>query len=103
MHRRPIKQQVEREILSAKIKAIFHEHKGRYSAVRITKVRHNTGIMTNTKRVGKLMHLMGRYARGSRNKYKQYNRKGASLARPNLINQIYKATACNKVCLGDMT
>ena len=55
MHRRPSKQQVEREILSEKIKAVFHEHKGRYGAVRITKVLHNTGIMTNTKRVGKLM------------------------------------------------
>ena len=47
MHRRPSKQQVEREILSEKIKAVFHEHKGRYGAVRITKVLHNTGIMTN--------------------------------------------------------
>ena len=103
MHRRPSKQQVEREILSEKIKAVFHEHKGRYGAVRITKVLHNTGIMTNTKRVGKLMHLMGLYAKGSRYKYKHYNRKGASLSRPNLINQIFKATAPNKVWLGDMT
>ncbi len=103
MHRRPSKQQVEREILSEKIKAVFHEHKGRYGAVRITKVLHNTGIMTNTKRVGKLMHLMGFYAKGSRYKYKHYNRKGASLSRPNLINQIFKATAPNKVWLGDMT
>lgn len=46
MHRRPSKQQVEREILSEKIKAVFHEHKGRYGAVRITKILHNTGIMT---------------------------------------------------------
>ncbi|MDU0401731.1 hypothetical protein KF7HA_00031 [Lactococcus lactis] len=58
-----LQQQVEREILSEKIKAVFHEHKGRYGAVRITKVLHNTGIMTNTKRVGKLMHLMGLYTR----------------------------------------
>lgn len=36
-------------------------------------------------------------------KYKHYNRKGASLSRPNLINQIFKATAPNKVWLGDMT
>ncbi|SPS11337.1 hypothetical protein AMHIJAGA_01271 [Lactococcus lactis] len=34
------------------------------------------------------MHLMGLYAKGSRYKYKHYNRKGASLSRPNLINQI---------------
>ena len=58
MHRRPSKQQVEREVLSEKIKSVFHEHKGRYGAVRITKVLHNTGILTNTKRVGKLMHLI---------------------------------------------
>lgn len=59
MHRRPSKQQVEREILSEKIKAIFQEHKGRYGAARITRVLHEQGILTNTKRVGKLMHLMG--------------------------------------------
>jgi len=41
------------------------------------------------------MHLMGLYAKGSRYKYKHYNRKGASLSRPNLINQIFKATAPN--------
>ena len=28
MHRRPSKQQVERDILSEKIKSVFHEHKG---------------------------------------------------------------------------
>jgi putative transposase len=81
MHRRPSKQQVEREILSEKIKAVFHEHKGRYGAVRITKALHNEEILTNTKCVGKLMHLMELYV--SRYKYKHYNRKGASLSRPN--------------------
>jgi hypothetical protein len=49
-----------------KIKAIFHENKERYGAVRITKALHNEGILTNTKRVGKLMHLMGLYDKGSR-------------------------------------
>lgn len=103
MYRRPSKRQVEREVLSEKIKAVFHEHKGRYGAVRITKTLHDAGILTNTKRVGKLMHLMGLYAKGSRYKYKHYNKKGPSLSRPNLINQIFKATAPNKVWLGDMT
>lgn len=86
-----------------KIKSVFHEHKERYGAVRITKALHNVGILTNTKLVGKLMHLMGLYDKGSRYKCKHYNRKGASLSRPNLINQIFKATAPNKVWLGDMT
>ena len=67
---------------SEKIKSVFHEHKGRYGAVRITKVLHNTGILTNTKRVGKLMHLMGLYAKGSRYKYKHYNRKGLRFQDP---------------------
>ena len=94
---------MEGEIRSEKIKVVFQEHKGRYGAVRITKVLHNTGIMPNTKRVGILMHLMGLYAKGRRYKYKHYNRIGASLSRPNVINQIFKATAPNKVWLGDMT
>lgn len=103
MHRHPSKRQVEREILSEKIKAVFHEHKGRYGTGRIARVLHDRGILTNTKRIGKLMHLMGLYAKGSRYKYKHYNRKGPSLSRPNLINQVFKATAPNKVWLGDMT
>ena len=103
MHRRPSKRQVEREVLSEKIKAIFHEHKRRYGTVRITKVLHNSDVLTNTKRVGKVMHLMGLYAKGNRYKYKHYNRKRASLSRPNLINQVFKATAPNIVWLGDMT
>ncbi len=94
---------MEREVFSEKIKSVFHEHKGRYGEVRITKVLHNAGILTNTKRVGQLMHLMGLYAKGNRYKYKHYNRKGASLSRPNLINQIFKATAPNKLWMGDMT
>lgn len=49
------------------------------------------------------MHLEGLYAKGSRYKYKHYNRKGPSLSRSNLIHQIIKATAPNKVWLGDMT
>lgn len=103
MHRRPSERQMEREVLSERINVVFHEHKGRYGAVRITWVLHEQGILTNTKRVGKLMHLMGLYAKGSRYKYKYYNRKGPSLSRPNLINQIFKATAPNKVWLEDMT
>ncbi|MFK4936591.1 IS3 family transposase [Lactococcus garvieae] len=103
MHRRPSKRQMEREVLSERIKAVFHEHKGRYGAVRITRVLHEQGTLTNTKRVGKLMHLMGLYAKGSCYKYKHYNRKGPSLSRANLINQTFKATAPNKVWLGDMT
>ena len=97
MHRRLSKQQVEREVLSENVKSVFQEHKGRNGAVRITKVLHDASILTNTKRFVKLMHLMGFYAKGSRYKYKHYNRKGASLSRPNLINQIFKATAPNKV------
>ena len=49
--------------------------KGRYGAVRITKALHEAGIFT----------------------------KEPSLSRPNLINQIFKATAPNKVWLGDMS
>ena len=103
MHRRPSKQQAEREILFETLIAVFHEHNGRYGAVRITKVLHNTVIMTTTKRIGKLMHFMGLYDKGSRYKYKHYNRKVASLSRPNINNQIFKATAPKKVWLGDMT
>jgi putative transposase len=72
-------------------------------AIRIMKTLGANGILTNTKRVGKLIHLMRLYARGSRYRYKYYNKKSPSLSRPNLIHQVFKSTEKNKIWLADMT
>jgi len=83
--------------------AILQKHHRRYGAIRITKVLNKKGIFVNRKRVEKILHQLGLYAKGSKCKYKYYNRKAASLSRPNLINQTFKATEKNKNWLGDIT
>lgn len=103
LQRKPSKRDIENEILSKKIKEIFDEHKGRYGTIRITKVLNSQGIQINRKRVGKLMHKMGLYAKGSRYKYKYFNKKGPSIDRPNLLNQVFQTNAKNKIWLGDIT
>jgi len=46
---------------------------------------------------------MGLYAKGSQYKYKHYNRKGPTLDRPNLLNQVFQTDDKNKVWVGDIT
>lgn len=85
------------------IKAIFYKHKERYGSVRITQELCRRGIHVNHKRVGRLLHQLGLYAKGSRYQYKYYNRRRSSLTRPNLVNQCFQATGKNKLWLGDLT
>lgn len=94
---------MKREVLSEKIKSVFPEYKGHYGAVRITKELHNADLLTNVKTCQKNDVLNGTLCQGGRYKYKHSNRKGASLSRSTLINQIFKAIAPNKVWLRDIT
>lgn len=103
LKRKPSKRKKENELLKEEIATIFQEHHGRYGAIRITKLLNKKGILVNRKRVRKLLHQLGLYAKGSTYKHKYYNRKSPSLSRPNLINQTFKATEKNKIWLGDIT
>lgn len=77
-------------MLSEEIQQIFKEHKGRYGLLRITKVLEEKGIKANRKRVGKLMRQMKLYAKGSRYRYKRYNKKSTFIERPNHLNQVFQ-------------
>ncbi len=90
-------------MLSEEIQQIFEEHKGRYGSLRITKVLEKKGIKVNRKRVGKLMRQMKLYAKGSRYRYKRYNKKSTSIERPNLLNQVFQTDQRNKIWVGDIT
>lgn len=90
-------------MLRAEIQEIFKEHKGRYGSLRITKVLEKKGIKANRKRVGKLMRQMNLYAKGSRYRYKRYNKKSPSIERPNLLNQVFHTDGRNKIWVGDIT
>ncbi|PFE58775.1 hypothetical protein CN319_32130, partial [Bacillus cereus] len=100
--RKPSKRALENEVLSEEIQKIFEEHKGRYGSLRITKVLEKKGIKVNRKRVGKLMCQMKLYAKGSRYRYKRYNKKSPSIERPNLLNQVFQTNQRNKIWVGDI-
>ena len=103
LKRCPSPRQIENEALKEVIKTIFYEHKERYGSVRITQELYRRGIRVNPKRVGRLLHQLGLYAKGSRYKYKYYNRRRSPLTRPNLVNQCFQASSKNKLWLGDLT
>lgn len=83
--------------MKEEIATIFQEHHGRYGAIRITKLLNKKGMLVNRKRVEKLLHQLGLYAKGSTYKSKYYNRKSPSLSQLNLVNQTFKATDKNKI------
>ena len=43
------------------------------------------------------------YPKGTRYKYKNYNKKTNSIERPNLLNQMFYADKKNKIWVGDIT
>ncbi|PNM84345.1 IS3 family transposase [Streptococcus sp. FDAARGOS_146] len=103
LKRKPSSRQIENETLKEIIKAIFYDHKERYGSVRITQELYRQGIKVNRKRVGRLLHKLCLYAKGSRYKYKYYNRRRSSLTRPNLINQCFQTKGKNEIWLGNLT
>ena len=89
MQRKPSKRAIENEVLSQHIKRIFEEHKGRYGSIRIAKSLEKEGISANHKRIGRLMRVMGLYAKGTRYRYRHYHKTTNNEDRPNLLNQIW--------------
>ncbi|VGR82639.1 transposase [Streptococcus pyogenes] len=71
------------------IKAIFYEHKEHYGSVRITQELCRRGIHVNYKRVGRLLHQLGLYAKGSRYQYKYYNRRREGILYVSVLIDVY--------------
>jgi putative transposase len=94
---------LENGVLNTEIRAIFEENRGRYGAVRVYKVLNQRGILVNRKRVGRLMHAMQLFPKGTNYKYKRYNQKCVDSDLPNLLNQVFKADKKNEIWVGDIT
>jgi len=103
LQRKPPNRTLENEVLGAEIKQIFDEHKRRYGSVRIARDLEKRGIKVNRKRVSRLMREMKLYAKGSRYRYKNYNKQSTTIERPNLLNQVFHTDRRNKVWVGDIT
>lgn len=85
-----------------KISKIFFEHKRRYGAKRIKRYLSKENLCVSRRRITRLMHENQLVAKGCRYHYKKYNKQNKS-EKPNLINQIFKTKAKNKVWFGDIT
>lgn len=57
----------------------------------------------NRKRVARLMREMRLWPKGTRYRYKNYNKKSNAVERPNLLNQVFQADTKNKIWVGDIT
>ena len=84
------------------IKAIFHEHKGRYGYRRITAEMRNRGFIINHKTVQRLMQSMNIKSQIRKVRYRSYKGEVGRIA-PNIINRDFAASAPNQKWATDVT
>lgn len=84
------------------IKAIFDEHKGRYSYHRVTAEMHNRGIVINHKNVQRLMNEMCLKNRIRKVRYRSYKGKVGRIA-PNILERNFTTNAPNRKWATDVT
>ena len=88
--------------LRARIRTIYHEHKGRYGYRRITLELHNHNKRINHKTVLKLMNGMELKGKRKRQKYKSYKGELGKIA-ANVLNRDFYAKAPNQKWATDVT
>ena len=93
---------IEDEQLTQKICTVFNDHKRRYGAKRIKKCLAHDELCVSRRRITRLMRENGLVAKGCRYHYRKYNTTHQN-ERPNLINQVFKTKAKNKIWFGDIT
>ena len=84
------------------IKAIFHEHKGRYGYRRITAEMRNRGFIINHKTVQRLRQSMNIKSQIRKVRYRSYKGEVGRIA-PNIINRDFAASAPNQKWATDVT
>ncbi len=84
------------------IKAIYHEHKGRYGYRRIHLELRNQGVMLNHKTVQRLMAKLNLKSTVRPKKYRSY-KGGAGKTAPNVLERDFKATRPDEKWVTDVT
>jgi len=84
------------------IRAIFHEHKGRYGYRRITDEMHNRGYIINHKTVRKIMIGLGLKCQIRKVRYQSYKGEIGYVA-PNIVCRDFYAEAPNQKWATDIT
>lgn len=103
LHRKPSARYLEDESLKEDVLRVFHEHKGRYGAYRISIALRREGKCFSKRRILNTMRDLGLVAKGCNHQQKRRVQISKGIERPNLLNQIFKATEKNKVWVGDIT
>ena len=88
--------------IKQQIKAIYHQHKGRYGYRRITLVLKNLGMIINHKCVQRLMQLMGLKSCIRVVKYRSYKGEVGKVA-DNVLQRQFKADRPNQKWATDVT
>lgn len=88
--------------LKQQIKAIYHQHKGRYGYRRITLALKHSGVVINHKCVQRLMQLMGLKSRIRVVKYRSYKGEVGKIA-DNVLQRQFKADRPNQKWATDIT
>lgn len=84
------------------VKAIYHEHKGRYGYRRVTAEMHNQGFVINHKTVQRLMDEMGLKSRIRKVRYHSYKGEVGKIA-PNILERDFATNAPNRKWATDVT
>jgi putative transposase len=88
--------------VKAEIKAIYHQHKGRYGYRRITASLRNNGLKINHKKVERLMQEAGIKSVVRIKKYQSYKGQQGTISR-NLLNRDFKARKPYQKWVTDVT
>lgn len=88
--------------LKKNIRAIYHQHKGRYGYRRVTYALRNLGITINHKFVLRLMQVMGLKSRIRAAKYRSYQGQIGKIA-DNVLQRKFKADKPNQKWATDVT
>lgn len=101
-HLRKLNDGDRREKEKEAIKAIFHEHKGRYGYRRVTAEMRNRGFIINHKAVSSLMLKLGLKCTVRKVRYRSYKGDVGEKA-PNIIARDFNATRPNQKWTTDVT
>lgn len=99
----PSKRALDDAQLTAKVRAIYHEHNGRYGSPRVFKELKTRGEKVSRKRVERLMRQHGIRGTFRRRFRRTTDSQHKHPVAPNLLERNFKVNAPNRVWVGDIT
>ena len=90
----------QNSLLSAQIRALFREYKGRYGSPRICRELRERGLVCNGKRVARLMAEAGLRAKSSKGFKGTTNSRHRYPIAPNLLKRRFEVEQANRLWVG---